>query len=241
MTDKKQRVFTGFSPETLNFLKNLAASSNKTWFEAHRQDYQDFLMQSLRNLVTELGDFMLSIDPYLEITAAVNKTISRIYRDTRFSRDKSLFKSNMWITFKRQGKDWKDAPCFFFEIFTNWYRYGMGFYSASPSTMSKFREKIDENPEEFLKVLSFYSKQKNFVLEGKKYKKIFNKNLSEEIQNWYQRKNFYLVCNRNIDKRLFSRDLADDLKSSYILIAPLYHYLWKIKSLTVDKATPFFF
>ena len=241
MSHKKQGRFAGFYPETLSFLKNIAANNDKGWFEAHRQEYQDFLMQPLRNLVMDLGDFMLSIDPYLEVTPAVNKAISRIYRDTRFSRDKSLFRSNMWITFKRPGKDWKDAPGFFFEIFANWYRYGMGFYSASPSTMSRFREKIEENPDEFIKVISFYSKQKIFVLEGEKYKKIFNRSLSQEIQNWYQRKNFYLVCNRTINNRLFSRDLVDDLKSGFRLLAPFYHYLWNIKSSKADKAATYFF
>jgi len=147
----------------------------------------------------------------------------------------------MWIVFKRLRKDWKDAPGFFFEIFASWYRYGMGFYSASPETMSKFRERIDKNPKEFLEVVSFYSKEKIFLLEGKKYKKIFNKNLSEEIQNWYQRKNFYLVCNCDIDNRLFSRDLLDELKSGFSMVTPLYLYLWKVKASIASKTSTYFF
>ncbi len=91
---------------------------------------------------------MLTIDPSFGIRPAVDKTISRIYRDTRFSKDKSLFKSTMWLTFKRPRKDWKDAPAYFLEISPDSYRYGMGYYSVSSDTMYKFREMIDKKPKE---------------------------------------------------------------------------------------------
>lgn len=92
-------VFNGFSPATLNFLRNLKANNNKLWFENNRQDYQTLLMKPLRNLVIDIGPFMLSIDPYFEVLPAINKTISRIYRDTRFSKDKTPYKTSMWINF----------------------------------------------------------------------------------------------------------------------------------------------
>jgi hypothetical protein len=104
----------------------------------------------------------------------------------------------------------------------------MGFYDAAPAIMSKFREQIDENPKEFLKVISFFAKQRTFVLEGEKYKRIIDKSKPENIQHWYQRKNMYLVCNRKIDDTLFSRKLADDLIADFNMIAPLYQYLQRI-------------
>ena len=221
----------GFSPKTLKFLRGLKANNNKTWFEAHRADYQKYVLEPLRNLVIDLGEFMLTIDPHFEITPAINKTISRIYRDTRFSKDKSPFRSTVWFTFKNQNKDWAThVSGYFFELSTNSYRYGMGFYNAAPAIMSKFREMIDENPKEFLKAISFFAKQKTFVLEGAKYKRVFNKTKPKEIQHWYQRKNMYVVCNRKIDDTLFSSNLLDDLIYGFNLIAPLYHYLQKIKT-----------
>ena len=153
-----------------------------------------------------------------------------MYRDTRFSKDKSPYKSSMWIAFKRHSENWKDAPAYFFEISPDSYRYGMGFYQAAKDTMDRLREKIDKTPDEFLRAISFYSKQKAFELAGEKYKRLLDKNKPVEIQEWYQRRNLYLVCNRKIDDCLFSRELVDDLISGYSLIAPLYNYLWKIKS-----------
>lgn len=226
---EQQRCFNGFSRKTLKFLKDLEANNNKKWFESHRSDYEEYVLQPLRDLVTDLGDTMLDIDPCFEITPAVNKTISRIYRDTRFSKDKSPFRSVVWFTFKNQNKDWMTHVCgYFFELSINAYRYGMGFYSAAPAIMSKFREMIDDNPKEFLKAISFLENQKDFVLEGEKYKRIIDKTQPENIQHWYQRKNMYIVCNRKIDKILFSSKLTDDLSSGFKMIAPLYHYLQKV-------------
>ena len=227
--DEQQRRFDGFSRNTLRFLKGLEANNNKTWFEAHRNDYEGYVLEPLRNLVTDLGEFMLEIDPFFEIAPVVNKTISRIYRDTRFSKDKSPFRSTVWITFKNRSKDWTTLVSgYFFELSPNSYRYGMGFYDAAPAIMSKFREMIDAEPKEFLQAISFFAKQKTFVIEGDKYKKIFDKNKPKEIQDWYQRKNLYLVCNRKIDDILFSSKLVDDLASGFNLVAPFYHYLQKI-------------
>ncbi|MFC2038687.1 DUF2461 domain-containing protein [Chloroflexota bacterium] len=227
MTDKEQGHFNGFMPETLDFLRNLSLNNNKAWFEDHRQDYQNYLMDPLRNLVMDLHEPMLTIDGYFDTLPKVNHTISRIHRDTRFARDKSPYKTTMWITFKRPNKDWKDAPGYFFEIAPDSYRYGMGFYSASPDTMSRFREMIDENPGEFMEAVAFYPKQQVFVIEGDKYKRVLDINKPEEIQEWYQRKNLYLVCNRKTDDRLLSRELIDDLVAGFRLIAPFYNYMWK--------------
>ena len=226
MNEQDERKFNGFSPKTLKFLRGLKANNNKVWFEGHRADYEQYVLGPLRDLVTDLGDFMLDIDMRFEITPAVNKTISRIYRDTRFSKDKSPFRSTVWITFKNRKKDWTTRVCgYFFELSIDSYRYGMGFYDAAPAIMNKFRQLIDENPKEFLKAISFFDKQKTFILEGEKYKRIIDKNKPEKIQYWYQRKNMYLVCNRKIDDTLFSSKLVDDLNYGFGLIAPFYHFL----------------
>ncbi|MBI4651968.1 DUF2461 domain-containing protein [Candidatus Desantisbacteria bacterium] len=222
--------FNGFNPETVKFLKDIKSNNDKKWFEGHKQDYQQYLLKPLQRLVIDMSEFMLSIDPDFEVRPAINKTISTIYRDTRFAKDKSPLKSTMWITFKRQGKDWKDAPCYFFEITPEPYRYGMGFYSASNGTMEKLRNAIDAKSKKFLNIISLYKKQQNFIIDGEKYKRIFDKNKSEEEQNWYQRKNLYFVCNKTIDKHLFSKKLLDDLMLTFKQLSPFYHFLREMRS-----------
>jgi len=217
--------FTGFSPKTFFFLKGLQTHNNKAWFEKHRQDYEQYLLNPMRCLVMELGEFMLTIDGGFETTPAVNKTISRIYRDTRFSKDKSLLRANMWITFKQAVKDWQTKPAYFFELFPDGYRYGLGYYCATPATMTKLRDKIDEGSKDFKTVFAQFQEQDVFTLAGDKYKRIFNPDHPPEILEWYQRKNLYVVSNHPIEETLFSVDLLDELIISFQSISPLYHFL----------------
>ncbi len=223
----KDGNFTGFSKETFGFLKELGENNSRKWFDANRRRYEDHVLIPMRALVEELGDFMLTIDPRFEISPAVNKTISRIYRDTRFSKDKSPYRNNMWITFKIRSKNWHDRPGYYFEIFPDWYRYGMGFYCAAPATMAKFREMIDEDPDEFKDAISFM-KNGAFEMKGEDYKKIKGEDIPEEIRDWYRKKSFYLTCEGKKMENLFSGGLVDELIMGFGQSSSLYHYLCKV-------------
>ena len=220
-------MFQGFSPKTLHFLKSLERNNKKEWFEAHRKDYETWLLNPFKSLTTDLGGFMLLIDPMLEIKPVVNKTISRIHRDTRFSKDKSPYKSNLWLTFKRRVPDWKKTPVFFFELFTDWYRFGMGFYNAAPATMISFRNKIERNPDEFSALIETINRQQIFKLDGEDYKRPLGNEYPALIQPWYQKKSFYLSCNRETDDLLMSPELSDRILEGFNMLVPLYRFLWK--------------
>jgi uncharacterized protein (TIGR02453 family) len=225
-----ERSFEGFSNETIDFLKNLKENNNKLWFEENKKKYINNLLTPMKYLVMDLSSFILSIDPLLEVTPSSGYTISKIYRDTRFSKDKSPYKISMWITFKRRSKEWSSNPAFFFELSPNSYRFGMGFFQATPTTMKIFRENIDASLDKFKNAISFYSKQDVFVVEGDKYKRILDKEKTEDINEWYQRKNLYLVCNKEIDNLLFSKELVDKLIADFSLVKDFYTYLNQLKN-----------
>ncbi|UCG61090.1 MAG: DUF2461 domain-containing protein [Candidatus Zixiibacteriota bacterium] len=230
MKETNRITFNGFSPGTLKFLKDVAAKNSKSWFEEHRQEFEDYLMTPMRALVMELSGPMMTIDPELETRPVVNKTISRIYRDTRFSKDKSLFRSNMWITFKRPIRDWKEAPAFYFDISPDAYHYGMGFYSASPDTMKNLRGTIDTRPDSFRKMVAFYKKRGPYTIGGEQYRRVFNESVPTDLKPWYQQRNLYIYCGRKINQRLFSRKLVSELTSAFYTLAPLYHFFLQIKA-----------
>jgi uncharacterized protein (TIGR02453 family) len=221
--------FSGFYPESLGYFESLAANNNKLWFEDHRDDFEQYLMEPLKSLVSDLAGAMLAVDPELVTTPAVDKTISRIYRDTRFSRNKSPYKTCLWITFKRRNPDWKTAPCFFLEISADGYRYGMGFYSATRETMDNLRRFIEAKPAEFRKVMAALGKQDTFTLEGDRYKRPLNPILPDDLQQWHSRKNIYFICQRPVDGRLFTRGICDDLREGFGLLKPLYELLWRVR------------
>lgn len=220
--------FEGFYTETTEFLRDLGQNNNKEWFEANRYRYERYLLEPLKLLVKDIGYFMLTIDPYFEITPAVDKTIARIYRDIRFSKDKSPYRDNIWITFRRTSRDWKEDPVYFFEIFPDWYRYGMGFYMASKDTMDSFRVRINERPEEFSKAVDLLA-ESGFSIEGEKYKRALGTGKHPKYNEWYQRKNLYVTCKRDIDDRFRSKELGDDIMSGFKLLEHLYQFLWRVK------------
>lgn len=229
MESKVENKFTGFSKETFNFLMELGFNNNKSWFEENKQTYKEHVVKPFQELIHSLSSYMLSVDPTFDTRADVGKTISRIYRDVRFSKDKSPYRNAVWLTFKRVSADWKLEPCFFFEITPSIYRYGMGFFILSKEVILKLRENIDRDSEEFREILDLYSKQNVFSLQGEKYKKILDKSKPEEILDWYQRKEIYFMCEKKIDKRLFESGLAEDLKQDFEVLRPFYEFLWKLK------------
>lgn len=221
-------MFMGFSKKSFEFLRNISEHNrDKAWFEQNKKKFNDNVVQDMKALVADLGEFMLTIDPLLEVRPMVNKTISRIHKDVRFSRDGSLYRSNMWITFKRPQENWQDYPAYFFEMFPDGYRYGMGFYKATSKTMSSLREEIcdaQDRIEGLVKPLLDF-----FVIQGEKYKKKPKEDLPEIIREFCWRKSFYLERRCPIDEIVLSEKLADDLVDHFQAAKPFYKFLVDMK------------
>lgn len=215
-------MFSGFSKETIEYLTLLGQNNNKAWFEEHREEYSQYVQEPFKALVAELGPYMLEINPYLDLRPS--KCISRIYRDIRFSKNKAPYRNNMWISFKRPDRDWKAEPTYYFELFPDGYRYGMGFYDMPKEILYLFREKIEQKDKAFMKMVKAYEAQKEFRLEGERYKRILNQQISEELREWYQRKDLYFIAEKPVDELLFSPMLVDELRNAFMLMKPIYDY-----------------
>jgi hypothetical protein len=106
----------------------------------------------------------------------------------------------------------------------------MGFYSASRFTMDRLRENIVGNPDAFRHTIAFLADQKTFVLAGDRYKKLHGEGCAEDLLEWYERKNLYLVCNRKINGSLFSWQITNELATGFVQLAPLYHWFWRLRA-----------
>lgn len=221
--------FKGFSEQTLIFLQQLRQNNNKTWFEEHRAIYQETLLDPFRALVNELGPSMQQIDDLFEIRPGVGQTLSRIHRDTRFSHDKSPYRCNMWLTFKRTRKNWTDSPTFFFDVGTDWWQFGLGYYCASKTTMDLFRQTLREQPEPFLKMVSCLPP--DLALEGECYKRPLIKDQPEALASWYNRKTFSVTAYHHDMTTLFSGELVRQLQQGFNDLEQLYHYLMRIEGM----------
>ncbi|OCG38042.1 DUF2461 domain-containing protein [Gilliamella sp. Gris1-4] len=219
--------FTGFSQAGLNFLQDAWIKNSKPWFEEHRAIYDNDLVKPFRLLVEQLTPEMLKIDEWFETRPAIGKTISRIHRDTRFSNDKSLYRSRLWLTFKRPNKDWKEAPAYFFEISPSSYQYGLGYYCSSKQTMDIFRDEIINDTKKFLTMTRCVKKP--FELVGESYKRPLIKEQDAKIATWYNRKNLAVMVTSNHIEDVLNSDLPKKLIKGFKQLVPLYDYLMRVE------------
>ena len=215
-------MYNGFRPETFAFLDQLAINNTKGWFEAHKLEYLDYLKRPFYELVEALEPSIKAIDKDLDTDP--KHCVARINRDVRFTADKSPYRTNLWLAFKRVVPEWKEEPCFFFEIFPDHFRYGMGFFSTPRPVIELIRAAAVGRENTFMTLHQQYLKQETYVLAGGKYKKPIDTSVSPDLQEWTQRKEYYFLADKPIDDRLMGPELVDLLSEDLTKLAGWYDY-----------------
>lgn len=221
-------AFTGIPPQAMDFLAELGANNETAWFNAHKDDYKDLIQTPLRRLLAALAPAMLAMDPRFD-TNPLGAAVSRIRRDIRFSRDKSPYRIKQWISFKRPGEGWQDRPTFFLGFTPGGYRYGMGYYAASPATMTAVRAAIAARPHEFAGA-ALAAHAAGFTLEGESYRRPrrpegLPEDLPDEVLAWFGLKTAYLCRSRPLEPLLHSAALVPEVAARFEGLAPLYRFL----------------
>lgn len=216
--------FPGISPAALAFLRGLSVHNDRDWFAAHKQDYERSVRLPMVALLQDLAATMLGIDDQLVLDPR-RGALSRIHRDTRFSRDKSPYRTNQWLGIKRAGEGWPSRPTFFFEFGCDKYRWGMGYYAASASTMAAVRQRMAARTEEFLSAVAT-ADAAGFRLEGDRYARPRGDGAApESIRAWQGMKSPYLAVTRKMDEAFHSPALAAEVAGGFQALAPLYRFL----------------
>jgi len=224
---QKTETFSGFSPETFKFFNDLKEYNYKPWFDEHKPVYEEEVLRPLKALVHVLTPAMYAIDP--QINTNPNKVVSRIYRDIRFSKDKTPYRTNMWISFQRLLTEWQNFPGYYLEISESGYQYGMGLYLPKKKEMDALRSAIEYDPDHFRKITEDLIGKYSFIIGGEEYKRPANNSLPEYFQQWIQRKSIYLYKQFPVGKELFSADFAQYMAGEYTLLQPLYDYLVEVR------------
>lgn len=216
-----------FSRESIAFLSEVKRQNSKEWYDNNKPAYKMHLLEPFQHLVESLTPTMQSIDPHIEVSPAIGKTVSRIYRDTRFSKDKSRFRDRMWLTFKRDKKHWIDSPVYFFEVRPDGFYYGLGYYAATRATMDRVRENILRRENEFRHATAHLLPM--FELTGEAYKRPLLLDQPEEIATWYNRKSFSVMKENHDISELFNPQLVNTLAVAFSQLAPLYIFLIRVE------------
>ena len=221
-----------FSKNTLDFLFENRMQNSRTWYNEHKGDYFELVFKPLAEFVEKLTPTMLKIDDLLICEPKVDKSISRIYRDTRFSKDKSLcIRDTMWCVFMRIRKLTGGLPAFFFELSQTGFRYGCGYYIASTDTMESIRNLILKDDASFREALNTFENQIVFSLEGDSYKKTHFPQIPENIRNWLDRKTICFIHTSSDFDLLFSDKLSGKIANDFKMAESIYKFLMKCESI----------
>ena len=204
-----------FSPSTIEFLVENKIQNSREWYKENKERYNKLLLEPFIELVDRLAPDMLKIDAQLITEPRVDRTLSRIYRDTRFSKDKSLYRDNMWFVFMREKKLYEGLPAYYFDLTPQGFSYGMGYYTASASSMNSIRNLILAGSPAFKKAESAFRAQSIFGMEGDAYKKSRYPGQPDNIREWLDKKSISFNSYSDDTDLLFSDALASKLLEGF--------------------------
>ena len=216
-----------FSKKMIPFLQKNKEKNDREWYNGHKDLFKKYVQEPFYALVDELTPCLNGIDS--EIVTIPRYCLCHVYRDTRFTKDKStLYRDNMWLTFKRSSKKWTESPCFYFEVLPDSFRYGMGYYSATSKTMQLYRKYISLYPESFGEALRPIQ---DLYLDTEYYKKKFRESYPEEFTSWFMAKNIHVTVSRTDMESLYSANLAKEISDVFLQAAPLYKLLLNLRNM----------
>jgi uncharacterized protein (TIGR02453 family) len=138
-----------FPAEAITFLKGLEKHNTRDWFQPRKQIFESKLKEPMHAFVEEINAELLKFAP--EHITEPKKAVYRIYRDTRFSKNKTPYKTHLGALFPRLGFDKNSGAGYYFHVSAKEVGIACGVYSPGPDELRKLRHFIAENHESFLK------------------------------------------------------------------------------------------
>lgn len=157
--------------ESLAFFKGLEANNSKAWFDVHRSDYENHVLEPLKFLVMALGAAFSRKIPGLVADPRVNGSIFRINRDTRFSRDKSPYKTHAGVYLWVGPGEKLACPGLYFEIGPRHVSMGSGVYMFGSASLDFYRKYVSEKGAKLSTAIRKAEKA-GFELGGEKLKRV---------------------------------------------------------------------
>jgi uncharacterized protein (TIGR02453 family) len=144
--------FQGFPREGIAFLERLKKNNTRPWFQKHKDEYDQLVKFPMQCLISSLAQRLADEIP--DIPFNPRKSIFRIYRDVRFSKNKAPYKTNIAASFDLRGtKSPTESPGLYLGIQPGEVFIGGGLYMPSGDQLKKIRASIADHPEEFLRII----------------------------------------------------------------------------------------
>lgn len=131
--------FVGFNPQALEFLDEIKQNNNKVWFENNRHRWEELILKPNKAYVEEMGEHLIALAPFIKALPKVSGSLFRIYRDTRFSHDKTPIKTKIGILFWQGATHRMQSSSFYMHYTSSEVFLATGIRTFKPPLLKKYR------------------------------------------------------------------------------------------------------
>jgi uncharacterized protein (TIGR02453 family) len=224
----KKQGFHGFTKATFKFFKDLEISNTKKWFEENRKIYEKNVLEPAQEFVMETGERLKSISPKIVAIPKTDKSIFRIYRDMRFSKDKTPYKTHLGIFFWEGPKKKLGNPGYYLQLDKSSILIAGGLYSLPNDIVKTYRDAISDSKKgtEIARILKKITKNPSYQLGGMRYKRVprgydsENPNVDLLLHN-----GLYIYYEGPIPKEVYSSDFLDYSFGIFKDMLPLHNWI----------------
>lgn len=220
--------YAAFKPETIRFLRELRKNNNRDWFSENKSRYETDVLDVALNFIQSMHDPLQKIAPHFTaVPKRMGGSLMRVYRDTRFSKDKAPYKTNIGIQFRHEQAKNVHAPGFYVHIDPDEVFLGVGLWHPEPAALAAIRERIADKQAEWLKARDDRTLKRHFSLAGESLSRPprgFAKEhpLIEDIK----RKDFIAVKTMDVDEATEPR-FQQKVETAFMVATPLMKFLCK--------------
>lgn len=217
-----------FSPSLLTFLRALNKNNNREWFAHNKQRYEAAVREPALDFIEAMEEPLQKISQhFVAIPKKTGGSLMRPYRDTRFSKDKTPYKTNVGIQFRHELARDVHAPGYYFHIDPAEVFIGVGMWRPEPSALNAIRARIVSHPNEWKKIGRSRNFAKHLSLAGASL--IRNPrgfDADHPLIDDIKRKDFVAVKALTIDD-LYDDKLIANTAATFRAGAPLMQFLCK--------------
>lgn len=215
-------MFAGFTDETIQFFLDLRFHNYTEYFHEQHDRYVETVQRPFYELIESLAPTMKKIDPMMEIRP--HKCLSRIHRDTRFSRDKSPYRDHLWFLFRREDEPRERAVFFYGEFGPDRLDWGFGIWGENREMMDIFRRKLAANPDGMTALFDDMDLPKRKLGLGGTYFKRMDipPQIPERMKRWYAARELYVGKAVREYSWAFTERMEQEMKKDFLTMAPMY-------------------
>lgn len=223
-------IFDGFKKEGIAFLKELEKNNSKEWFEKNRTTWENYILAPNKAFIEDMGETLQILVPTIKALPKVSGSLFKIYRDTRFSKNKTPMKDKIGLLFWQGLGHRMQSSSFYMHYTKERYFIASGIRAFKNPMLKTYRNYIknDKNRESLHFILEKL-KQKGYESTHPKFKRV-PRDFSGDESYLYLTKFDSVFASKEyeIDEIFFSAELLDRLFKIYEDMFDLQQWVYEM-------------